>query len=45
VRTEAEARWWAAAGVTTVQGSLYGTPVPAGSLAALGDLPRPVSAG
>lgn len=45
VRTDAEARWWAAAGVTTVQGSLYGTPVPAGNLAALGDLPRPVSAG
>jgi diguanylate cyclase (GGDEF)-like protein/PAS domain S-box-containing protein len=45
VRTDGEARWWAAAGVTTVQGSLYGTPVPAGNLAALGDLPRPVSAG
>ena len=44
VRTMAEARWWAAAGVTTVQGGLYGAPVPAGNLAALAD-PRPVSAG
>jgi diguanylate cyclase (GGDEF)-like protein/PAS domain S-box-containing protein len=44
VRTDEEARWWAAAGVTTVQGGLYGTPVRAGNLAALADT-RPVSAG
>jgi EAL domain-containing protein (putative c-di-GMP-specific phosphodiesterase class I) len=45
VHTEAEARWWAAAGVTTVQGSLFGGPVAAGNLAALTDIPRPVSTG
>lgn len=45
VRSEAEARWWAAAGVTTVQGSLFGVPVAAGNLAALTDLTRSVSAG
>jgi diguanylate cyclase (GGDEF)-like protein/PAS domain S-box-containing protein len=44
VRTESEARWWAAAGVTTVQGGLYGTPVQAGNLAALADS-RPGSPG
>jgi diguanylate cyclase (GGDEF)-like protein len=45
VHTEAEARWWAAAGVTTVQGALFGMPVAAGDLTALPDIPRPVSAG
>ncbi len=45
IRTEAEAQWWAAAGATTVHGGLYGAPVRAGDLAALTDLPRPVSAG
>jgi diguanylate cyclase (GGDEF)-like protein len=45
VHTEAEARWWAAAGVTTVQGALFGGPVAAGNLTALTDNPRPVTAG
>ncbi|HEY7593724.1 MAG TPA: diguanylate cyclase [Actinophytocola sp.] len=45
VRTEAEARWWANAGVTSVQGSMFGPPVPAGNLAALAEMSRPVSAG
>jgi len=45
VRTEAEARWWAAAGVTTVQGSVFGGPVAAGHLSALRDLTRPVTTG
>ncbi len=45
VRTEVEARWWAAAGVTTVQGGVFGEPVAAGDLAALAKPTRPVSAG
>ena len=45
VRTEAEARWWAAAGVTTVQGGVFGGPVAAGDLSALPDLTRPVTTG
>ncbi|HEV7648783.1 MAG TPA: diguanylate cyclase [Actinophytocola sp.] len=45
VRTEAEARWWAAAGVTTVQGGVFGPPVAAGHLSALPDLTRPVTTG
>jgi diguanylate cyclase (GGDEF)-like protein/PAS domain S-box-containing protein len=45
VRTEAEARWWAAAGVTTVQGGVFGGPVTAGHLSALRDLTRPVTTG
>jgi diguanylate cyclase (GGDEF)-like protein/PAS domain S-box-containing protein len=45
VRTEAEARWWAAAGVTSVQGGVFGPPVAAADLALLPDLTRPVSAG
>jgi diguanylate cyclase (GGDEF)-like protein/PAS domain S-box-containing protein len=45
VRTEAEVRWWAAAGVTSVQGGVFGSPVAAGDLASLPDLTRPVSAG
>ena len=45
VRTEAEARWWAAAGATSVQGGVFGRPVAADELATLPDLTRPVSAG
>jgi len=45
VRSEAEARWWAAAGVTTVQGGVFGGPVAASHLSALPDLTRPVTTG
>jgi predicted signal transduction protein with EAL and GGDEF domain len=45
VRTEAEVRWWAAAGVTSVQGGVFGSPVAAGDLASLPDLTRPVTTG
>jgi EAL domain-containing protein (putative c-di-GMP-specific phosphodiesterase class I) len=45
VRTEAEVRWWAAAGVTSVQGDVFGSPVAAGDLASLPDLTRPVTTG
>jgi diguanylate cyclase (GGDEF)-like protein len=45
VRTEAEARWWASAGVTTMQGGAFGPPVTPGNLATLPKLTRPVSAG
>ncbi len=45
VRTEAEVRWWAAAGVTSVQGGVFGSPVAAGDLASLLDLTQPGSAG
>jgi diguanylate cyclase (GGDEF)-like protein/PAS domain S-box-containing protein len=45
VRTEAEARWWANAGVTTMQGSAFGAPVLPGNLSTLPKLTRPGSAG
>jgi diguanylate cyclase (GGDEF)-like protein/PAS domain S-box-containing protein len=45
VRTEAEARWWATAGATTMQGGVFGPPVAAGDLSALPDIPRPVCLG
>ncbi|MGH3762595.1 hypothetical protein, partial [Actinophytocola sp.] len=45
VRTEAEARWWADAGVTTLQGSVFGPPVAVGDLMTLTGLTRPVTTG
>jgi predicted signal transduction protein with EAL and GGDEF domain len=45
VRTEAEARWWATAGATSMQGGVFGRPVAADALATLPILTRPVSAG
>ncbi|HWM02817.1 MAG TPA: diguanylate cyclase [Actinophytocola sp.] len=45
VRTESEADWWAAAGVTNAQGGLFGLPVAYDKLATLPEPTRPVTAG